>query len=221
MSKLKAVGSLHKYTEERVLIDLQNIPTEHIVEELLTRNLLDTNGLMSYSIYQLLTRIAVIPCADGIAVRRNVMGAVEALAIRRGTGVFKGRFCSVGGRLLRGESYESCLRRQFRSDLECEIEFLTAWDKPVGIGQYYPLKHPLSDPWPKDFGPENSKHTVSQYYPVRLLGEPRPGNTTSYGGAEASAIEWHSLDNLPGPEHFGYNQHPRFIEALTAAEYLI
>ncbi|MBI2048126.1 MAG: NUDIX domain-containing protein [Parcubacteria group bacterium] len=204
-------------------MDLRVATTENLLKELLTRHdLLDKkSGMMDFHLYQLFCKYGVLPCTDGIAVRRNSLGQVEAMAIRRGTGCFRGRLCSVGGRILRGERMEDCLRRQFRNDLNCEIEMLVSWKSPVDIGQAYPLENPLTDAWPADFGPEDRKHTISCYYPVKLLGEPMPGATTSHGGQEAIMVEWYTLDTLPAPIHFGYDQHPKFVAALTAARALI
>ncbi|MEK7613204.1 MAG: NUDIX domain-containing protein [Patescibacteria group bacterium] len=199
-------------------MNLDSVSTDTLAKTLLTRpDVLDQNGMLVFPVYQLFCKYGVLPCVDGIAVRSNNKNELEAMAIRRGTGCFKGRLCSIGGRLLHGESYENCLRRQFRSDVGCEIELLRPWDQPVGVGQYAPLKDPLNDPWPKDFGPEDNKHTVSMYEPVRLLGVPQFG-TTTHGGQEAAKVEWYTLRTLPGPENFGYDQHPRFVEILQAAE---
>ncbi len=201
-------------------MDLANIPTDELAKELLGRDdLVDENGVWSFNLYKLQCLIAIIPCTDGVAVRRGENG-IEALAIRRGTGVFQGRLCSVGGRLIRGESLEECLRRQFRADLGVEIEMLTHWKNPVDIGQAAPLENPLTDEWPKDFGPEDRKHTISNYYVVKILGDLNLGETT-YGGQEARSVEWHTLATLPGPDEFGYDQHPKFVACLKAAEQLI
>lgn len=200
---------------------LTGVSTGELLKELLGRDdLLDGNGMLNFSLYQLFCKYGVLPCTDGIAVRRNVHGCIEAMAIRRGTGCFKGRLCSVGGRILRGERMEDCLRRQFRNDLGCEIKMLTSWKCPVDIGQAYPLDSPLTDLWPEDFGPEDRKHTISCYYPVLLLGEPNFG-ATEHGGQEAMQVEWYTIETLPLPEHFGYDQHPKFVAALKAAEGLL
>lgn len=203
-------------------MNIKEISTDELAKELVSRNdLLDEKGMTPFGVYQLLCKVAVLPCTDGVAVRRNKSDYVEAMTIRRGTGCFKGRLGSVGGRLIRGESMEDCLRRQFRNDVRCEIVMLVDWKHPVDIGQAYPLENPLVDPWPKDFGPEDRKHTTSNYYPVQLVGEPNPGGATAHGGVEAPSVEWYTLATLPGPEHFGYDQHPKFVACLKAAEKLI
>jgi hypothetical protein len=200
---------------------VSNIPTAELAEELCSRpDVVGDDDMMIWPVYQLFCRYGVIPCTDGVAVRRNAGGAIEALAIRRGTGCFKGRFCSIGGRILRGESIEECLRRQFRSDVGSEIELLVSWKSPVDIGQCYPLENPLSDPWPKDFGPEDNKHANSMYYPVRLLGDIILG-ATAHGGQEAMEVRWFTLEILPPPDQFGYDQHPKFVACMEAAEHLI
>lgn len=203
-------------------MNISVVSTEALADELAKRaDLLDAKGIMSWGLYTTLTKIAVIPCTDGVAVRRNANGVVEVMAIRRGTGVFKGRLCSVGGRLLRGESFEDCLRRQFRNDLGCEIEFLVPWNKPVVVGQFYPLEQPLTEEPPVGFGSEDRKHCISNYYPVRLIGDSMTLGNTRHGGQEALAVEWYSILNIPSKEQFAYGQGPYFLECLMAAEKLI
>jgi ADP-ribose pyrophosphatase YjhB (NUDIX family) len=195
-------------------MNLKDISSNDLVTELLTRqDLLDKNDALILPLYQLFSKYGVFPCVDGVAVRLN-SGEIEAMAIRRGTGAEKGKLCSVGGRIKRNETIEECLRRHFKMDVGCEIEMLVPWDRPVDALQCAPIVEVGSN---TDFGPEYGKHTISLYYPVLLIGEPTFG-ATAHGGQEATSVEWYTLKNLPSREEFGYNQRPKFVACLEAAE---
>ena len=200
-------------------MNLASISTEDLLAELAARNdLLDSEGVISSPKgYQLVTKMTPIPCVDGVAVRRN-NGKIEAMAIRRGSGPEKGKLCSVGGRIRMYEDMESCLRRQFMTDLNCSIEMLVPWNHPVDALQCAPKEHVGQNP---QFGPEYGKHAMTSYYPVRLLSEPKPGGTTAHGGVEALAVEWFSRENFPAPQEFGYSQGSKIFSCLEAAENLI
>ena len=192
--------------------------TEALANELRGRkDLVDAQGFTPPAVYRLITAIQPLPCVDGIAVRRNQKREVEAMAIRRGTGPEKGKLCSVGGKIIRNETIDECLRRQFRSDLRCEVQVLVQWERPVVALQCAPTDEVGHN---SGFGPEYGKHTISLYYPVRLLSEPAFAST-SHGGQEATAVEWYSLSNFPARSEFGYDQGPKFVACLEAAERLL
>lgn len=200
------------------MADLHDISTEALAAELASRtDLADAAGVMPLSIYQLIEKLSPIPYIDGVAVRRS-NGVAEGMLIRRGTRRFAGRLCSIGGRIRRLESIEQALRRQFRTDVGCEIELLVPWNKPVDILQCVPVKE--GETPPPDFGPEIGRHCTSQYYPVRLIGEPKFGNT-NFGGQEAAAVEWYRADNLPVEDEFGYGQRSKILSCIRAAESLL
>ncbi len=196
---------------------LKDVPTEQLAEELFMRpDLLDRDGVMPQPLYQLVVKIQPLPCVDGVAVRKNG-DYIEAMAIRRGTGHEKGKWCSVGGRIRRNESIESALRRQFRIDLGCEIEALVPWWQPTTVAQFAPAEEVKGQ---EGFSLEYGKHAISLYYLVRLLGESRFG-TTDFAGQEALGVAWFTLGNLPRREAFGFDQRPRFEACLRAAEELL
>ncbi|MDO8517967.1 MAG: hypothetical protein Q7S26_01600 [bacterium] len=198
-------------------MSLKNIATGELAAELRTRNdLFDAEGFMLYELYLLVAAIQPIPCVDGVAVRRR-NGVVEALAIVRGTGKERGKWCSVGGKIRKNESKADALRRHFLTDLKCGIEMLVPWDQPV-IGLQCANQQDVGNN--PDFGPEYGKHTVSDYYPVRLLDEPEFGKTV-VGGQEAIGYAWFSKETLPPREAFGFDQGPKFIACLEVAEKLV
>ncbi len=198
-------------------MSLKDVTTEALASELRTRNdLIDAEGFMPYELYLLIAAIQPIPCVDGVAVRRK-NGTIEALAIVRGTGKARGKWCSVGGKIRKNESKTDALRRHFHNDLKCGIEMLVPWDKPV-VGLQCADRADVGDN--PDFGPEYGKHSISDYYPVRLLGEPEFGKT-AVGGQEAIGYAWFSRETLPPRDAFGFDQGPKFIACLEAAEKLL
>lgn len=206
--------------KEEYLSILKEISTEALAAELCSRkDILDSEGIMPLEVYRLIEHVQPISCVDGVAVRRNTKGEMEAMAIRRGTRRYKGTLCSVGGRIRYKESVEDCLRRQFRTDIGREIKILIDWSRPVTVMQSTPVKE--NENPPKDFGPEEERHCVSGYYPVQLVGETIKLGATSFGGQEALAVEWYALPNLPPEKEFAYGQRSKFVACMKAAEILI
>ena len=111
------------------------------------------------------------------------------------------------------------LKRQFRTDLSCEIELLVPWNAPVDVLQSAPVNE-QGESLP-GFGPEIGRHCVSNYYPVRLLGEPTKFGSTPFGGQEVLSVEWYDADNLPPESEFGYGQRSKVLSCILASETLI
>lgn len=198
--------------------DLAKFSTETLAKELIARNdFFEEGGLILKSeFYKLLTEMGVIFCVDGIAIRKNGTH-IEAMAIKRNTGAYKGKLCSVGGRVHVGEDIETALRRHFRVDVGHEINLTTQWDKPVGFFQFM---RPRADGTIADnFGTEPSrKHAVSVLYLVQLDNGAPVFGSTAHGGQEASGVEWFTLENMPPKEEFGYGQGVYFRKCLELAE---
>lgn len=198
--------------------DLVEFSTETLAQELIARNdFFEEGGLiLKPEFYKLLTEMGVVFCVDGIAWRKSSAG-IEAMAIRRNTGAYQGKLCSVGGRVHVGEDVETALRRHFRVDVGYEIDLTTPWDKPVGFFQFMRLR--ADGTILDNFGTEPSrKHAVSVLYLVRLHdGAPMFGST-AHGGQEASGVEWFTLKNMPLEEEFGYGQGVYFRKCLEVAQ---
>jgi ADP-ribose pyrophosphatase YjhB (NUDIX family) len=217
---LRKFASIVSTAKKESFMKLDTVSTEVLAAELRSRaDLLDAQGIMPLEVYKLVEQIQPIPCVDGVAVRRNEDRHIEAMAIRRGTRRFKGKLCSIGGRIRYKESAADCLSRQFRTDVGCEIKMLTDWSRPVTASQCAPVKE--GEEPPQDFDPEEGRHTTSNYYPVQLLSEPTRFGITAFAGQEALSVEWYTLKNLPPSEEFGYGQRPKFVACMQAAEMLI
>jgi ADP-ribose pyrophosphatase YjhB (NUDIX family) len=199
--------------------DLSELSTEDLAKEILLRGDLFDGAILKPSFYKLLTEMSTIMCVDGIAVRKR-NDHVEAMAIKRNTGEFRGKLCSVGGRILLEESIEQALKRQFANDLGCKITFITPWDKPAIIHQFM---RPRADGTVlPDFGTEHERrHAISAIYLVRAESADFTFGTTPHGGREASGVEWFSLQHMPPPDAFGYGQGIYFKKCLELADTLL
>lgn len=203
------------------MMSLTECSTKDLAEALLKRtDLFNAEGVLPIELYKLLRRVVPILCADAIPLRRKE-GRIEAMATVRGFGPEVGKFLSIGGRLRRmpdgqpPESLEDCLRRHVRTDVGCEIRFLTDWDKPVTVAQYAP---PIDGVIPRHFNREFDAHLVSLFYPVELIGEPNKFGSTTHGGQEATGILWFTKDAMPAAELFGYSTHRQYLAIFEWAE---
>lgn len=197
--------------------ELSGISTEALAAELSTRkDLVGSGGFLSNAAYSLSTELCIMPCVDGIAIRRR-NDKIEALAIRRNTGPFTNKLCSIGGRILFEESYEQALRRHFKTDLDVKIEFLTPWDQPATV---YQFMRPLNDGGVlPDFGVEISRrHCITSVYIVKLQTDALSFGSSKMGLQEVQGVEWFSVDNIPPPHEFGYGQDVYFRKCLELAE---
>ncbi len=194
---------------------LTKFTTEELARELTGRDDLFEGALLKYEVYKLSVELGIPPCVDGVAVRKRD-GIVEAMAIRRNTGPYTGKLCSVGGRIFFEESFEVAMRRQFTSDLGCEIEFITPWDRPAFVHQF--MRPRADGTLLPDFGPEPTRrHNMTIVYLVRLLSEKFTFGSTTHGGQEAGGVEWFSLETMPPASEFGYGQDIYFKKCLQLA----
>lgn len=198
-------------------MNLAEFSTQTLAQELIARNdFFEEGGLiLKPEFYKLFTEMGVIFCVDGIAIRKSSAG-IEAMAIRRNTGAYQGKLCSVGGRVHIEEDIEAALRRHFRVDVGHEIELTTPWDKPAGFFQF--MRPRADGTVAENFGTEPSRrHAVSVLYLVRLDDGAPVFGSTAHGGQEASGVEWFTLENMPHEEEFGYGQGVYFRKCLELA----
>ena len=195
---------------------LKTYSTDELARELILRTDLFDGRHLKRTLYDLFVELGVVTCVDGIAVRK-IDGKVELMTVVRNTGPFKGKLCSVGGRILLEESVESALRRHFKTDIGSDIEMLTPWDRPVLFHQFM---RPKSDGTVlPDFGVEPQKrHAISIIYLVKLSDTPMEFGQTSSGGQEASGVRWFSKDDLPEDGEFGYGQEVYYKKCFELAK---
>lgn len=186
------------------MVDLKNVSTIALASELaLRRDLLRSDGLLHRALYDLRKELGAISTVDGVPIK--VVGAeVTAMAGVRNTGPEAGKLCTIGGVVAKGEDIVFALKRQFKSDLNVDIEFITPWYHPALVSQH---RSPTYGPAPR-FLPEPTKpHCLAKVHLVEITNrEDMKFGTTSPGGQEFGSAMWMSLENLPGPHHFGYGQ---------------
>ncbi len=189
--------------------------TDALASELASReDYRDDAGFLIDPLYKIRVNSGPIPCVDVIALRKSGE-QYEALAIRRKTGFYAGRLCTIGGSILLGESFEDAIRRHVQTDIGVEIELLASTHEPTLVLQYY---SPKKDGVAKEgFMPEPSKHSIGIFFPVRLKSDSFQYGKTRHGGQEASSVEWISLENLPQEDDFGYGQRFAYIKMLREA----
>ncbi len=199
---------------------LQSYSTDALATELLSRSDLFEHGMLRSTVYSLLVELGVVPCADAVPLRKLADGTIEAMAIIRNTGVETGKLCSVGGRILLGESPILCLRRNVRSDIGCELTPLTPEDRPYQVFNF--ARRDASSTVPEGWGTEYHRQQVlSLIYPILLETTEVTLGSTPHGGQEASAVAWFSREHLPPMTDFGYGQGAYYQTILDHAHLLL
>jgi ADP-ribose pyrophosphatase YjhB (NUDIX family) len=156
-----------------------------------------------------------IACVDVIPVRstRASAGAADVGSfdsiglILRDTPHQGRRWCLVGGRMLRNESFAQAIGRQLRETLGPDATFdLPAPIQPAYVAQYFtePRSAGLHDP---------RQHALGNTFIVRVTGETR-------AQGEAHEFRWFPVDALPTAEEFGFGQDRVLAACLGAARSL-
>jgi ADP-ribose pyrophosphatase YjhB (NUDIX family) len=142
-----------------------------------------------------------IACVDVLPVR-VVDGRVARVGlIHRDTPHQGRRWCLVGGRLWRDESFADGAARQLRETLGDAVAFepVAPDQQPDHVAQYFSVARPdgLLDP---------RQHAVTIVFVVPLLGD------AATAGGEALEFRWFEPAQLPPPSAWGFGQ-----DAIAAA----
>ncbi len=138
-----------------------------------------------------------IACVDVVPVRVSRDGRrVERVGlIHRDTPHQGRRWCLVGGRLWRNESFAHAAARQIRETLGLDVAFEPLPDdrQPDHVAQYFTTHRPdgLFDP---------RQHAVTPVFVVPLVG----GEVDPRG--EATDFRWFDSAALPSPSEWGFRQ---------------
>jgi ADP-ribose pyrophosphatase YjhB (NUDIX family) len=146
-----------------------------------------------------------IACVDILPLQlsKGDHGIVQAVGlILRETPHQGRRWCLVGGRLCRNESFTEAINREIRDALGIEVQFTVKEDiQPDYEAEYFTL--------PKERGGfDPRQHAVGLTFCV-----PIQGNILPQG--EALSFSWFNCHQLPAPEEFGFNQ-DRVVTACLA-----
>jgi len=113
------------------------------------------------------------------------------------------KWCTIGGRLLYGESLAEAIARQLHETLGNDITFKVSDDQqPVYVAQYASgtqIRHGFDAIDPR-------QHAIGLTYCVEV-------NGNMYPQGEAFDFKWFQHDNLPSSEHFGFHQ-DRIVNAV-------
>ena len=142
-----------------------------------------------------------IACVDVLPVRVADGRVGRVGLIHRDTPHQGRRWCLVGGRLWRDETFAGAAARQLRETLGPAVTFEPVADdrQPDHVVQYFPAPRPggLVDP---------RQHAVAVTFVVPLLAD----DVAPAG--EAFDFRWFAADRLPPPDQWGFGQ-----DAVAAA----
>lgn len=130
-------------------------------------------------LFQAIQKNVPIPCIDLMIIREASTGP-EVLLIKRSIFPETGKWCLIGGRILKDELTAQAIRRQAKEELGVEVSILRPFsvDRPFAV-----YNDPISD---------IQKHFVVLTFPVAI----RRGRVREKG-PEFSEVRWFPLDNLP------------------------
>ncbi len=138
-------------------------------------------------VYALVEESVPLLCVDFVPVRTTERGREVGLILRESP--FGTVWCHLGGRVLRGETLVSALRRHASDTLDVDIN-VEANAQPRHVYEWFPAELAPADG--TEYGQDPRKHSVGLSYVVEIIGESAPRN-------EATAFEYFPLDDLPEP----------------------
>jgi ADP-ribose pyrophosphatase YjhB (NUDIX family) len=139
-------------------------------------------------LFQTIQQSIPIACVDLIILRRN-NGIIETLLIKRKIYPEVGKWCLIGGRIIKGEHVNDTIRRQAKIELGISVDIISPWNETTPIMS---LSDPLSDA---------QKHFVVLVYPVTIS-----KGQIKESGPEFSEAKWFSLDKIPETLGFAHQQ---------------
>jgi len=114
------------------------------------------------------------------------------------------KWCTVGGRLLHGESLQDGIRRQLEDALGTEIKFQTSLGlQPAYVAQYYPG----TEVNPGFDGVDPRKHAIGLTFTIEISGTPKPQH-------EALDFQWFTVDELQANQEIGFHQKPVILACI-------
>lgn len=140
-------------------------------------------------LFQIIQRSIPIACVDLIIIRKNNNDIIETLLIKRKIYPEIGKWCLIGGRIIKGERVSDTIRRQAKIELGVSVDIVSPWNETTPI---ISLSDPLSD---------TQKHFVVLVYPVTISeGQIRES------GPEFSEAKWFTLEKTPNVLGFAHRR---------------
>jgi ADP-ribose pyrophosphatase YjhB (NUDIX family) len=158
-------------------------------------------GPLSQEVWDQIQNTVPIACVDVLATRKASSGALEVGLIFRTTPHEGQRWCLIGGRLLRKDSFQSAVLRELSSALGPLVHCVVpSFAQPIFVAEYFPEKQPgrLFDP---------RRHAIGLTFAIEIDGTLRPEG-------EALDFQWFSPNGLPPEASFGFGQHIVVVECI-------
>jgi ADP-ribose pyrophosphatase YjhB (NUDIX family) len=155
--------------------------------------------------WNIMQQVLPIVCIDILPIERNPDGSISHVGlILRDTPHEGEKWCSVGGRLLYGESVQDGVIRQLKDTLGRDIEVKEQFDsQPTYVAQYSPtLEHQEQfdaiDP---------RKHAVALTYCLEIHGRIHAQN-------EALDFHWYTVEEIQDKQDIGFFQKSVILNCL-------
>lgn len=148
-------------------------------------------------LFQQIQKNMPVACVDLIVLRRGKKNIVETLLMRRKIYPEQGKWCLIGGRILKDEYTNETIRRQAKEELGVSVRILPLWSE---TNPFAVFNDPVSD---------KQKHFVALAYPVMIA-----AGKIKKSGPEFSEAKWFSLDKLPPAATFGF-YHAKVLAMLS------
>ncbi len=166
-----------------------------------------TSAWLSLGDWQFVQKSVPITCVDvlpigGPSTRVERIGLIQRETPDQGV-----RWCLIGGRLLRNESFAEGVIRQVRETLGTSVRCDLPDDlQPVYVAQYFTVRRGTGS-----FDPR--QHAVSLIFGVTLDGPPSPTG-------EAFDFRWFERSALPRANQLGFGQEPIIAGCLDRLDAL-
>lgn len=135
-----------------------------------------------------------IACVDVLPIREHP-DATQIGLILRDTPLEGRKWCLIGGRLLRDETFAVAIRRQVHEALGQAADTAVPRDpQPLYVAQYMTTGS-------LDFGFDPRQHAIGLIFATELQGEVEPQG-------EAHDFRWFDASRLPSGDEIGFNQLP-------------
>jgi len=158
-------------------------------------------GPLSEEVWDEIQNTLPIACVDVLATRKTSNTAFEVGLIFRNTPHQGQRWCLIGGRLLRKDTFQSAVVRELSSALGPLVHCVVPpFPQPIFVAEYFPDRQQgkLLDP---------RRHAVGLTFAIDIDGTPRPEG-------EALDFQWFSPNSLPPEGSFGFDQHLVVVECI-------
>lgn len=130
-----------------------------------------------------------VVCVDLVFLRKGEKSDTEILLLKRKIYAEIGKWCIIGGRMIKNERLSETIARQAKRELGVKAKIIPPWNanNPIGI-----FDDPKADP---------QKHALTLVYPV-IMAEKRH----NAAGPEFSEAKWVSIKKIPKKLAFIHNK---------------